>query len=191
MPPSADTWTGDSLRLVTMAMNFRQKGGDIAADAFRRLKPRYPDLTWHIIGGAPERSRGMEHGVTLEGVLAPHDPRDCERLRSILSSAFLLLHPTREDTSPLVITEAAYFGCPSISMNAFAIPELILDGETGILLERGADGAALAAAIESLLVERGLYARMRVRAREHALAAFRWDSTGQIIGDVIENILAG
>jgi glycosyltransferase involved in cell wall biosynthesis len=189
-PPAMDTWDGESLRLVTMAMDFRQKGGDIVADAYRRLRPRFPALTWSIIGGPPDFSPGTLPGVTYEGRLRIDDSAGADRLRAVLANAFLCLHPTREDTSPLVLTEAAYFGCPSISTSAFAIPELILDGETGILLERGADGAALAEAIERLLLDRERYRKMRQRAREYSLSTFRWDLTGKIICDGIDKALS-
>ena len=189
-PPPRDAWDGESLRLITMAMDFRQKGGDLVADAFRRLRPRFPSLTWHIVGGAPDFAPASLPGVTYEGVLRPDDPDDGVRLRDLLSSAFLCLHPTREDTSPLVITEAAYFGCPTVSLKTFAIPELVLHGDTGVLLEPDADGEALAAAIENLLLDREGYARMRQRAREFSLATFRWESTGAVICDFIERALS-
>ena len=189
-PPPKDAWDGESLCLVTMAMDFRQKGGDIVTDAYRRLRARFPALTWSIIGGPPDFAPDTLPGVTYEGMLRMDDAEDVDRLRAVLANSFLCLHPTREDTSPLVLTEAAYFGCPSIATRAFAIPELILDGETGILLETGADGAALAAAIEQLLLDRNRYAGMRQRARAFSVSAFRWNGTGQVICNAIEGSLA-
>jgi len=96
----------------------------------------------------------------------------------LLAQAFLLVHPTREDTSPLVVTEAAYFGCPAISVNQFALPELVVDGATGLLLEPPVTAEQLAAAIECLLTDRTRYLEMRRQARVYAMENYQWDHIG-------------
>lgn len=183
-PPSRDTFDGKSRSLVTIAMNFVQKGGDVVLDAFNALAQRTPGLTWHIIGGRPPSRVETLPGITWEGVLDLAKPVDKARLEGILANAFLLLHPTREDINPLVIAEAAYFGCPTISVNRFAIPELIVNGVTGILLE-SPDAVAIANAITELLQNPQRYGDMRRNARARALANFTWDKVGRTIADCI------
>jgi glycosyltransferase involved in cell wall biosynthesis len=183
-PPDSDLWDGHSHRLVTIAMNFEQKGGTVVLEAYRTLKERFPSLTWHIIGGEPACAwKGVE-GITYEGVLNPESPRDRQRLQSVLANAFLLLHPTREDTSPLVITEAAYFGVPAISTNSFAIPELITNGVTGLLIET-ATASEVVTAVSELIVNEQRYRDMRRNAREHSLSRSRWETVGRIMCDRI------
>jgi glycosyltransferase involved in cell wall biosynthesis len=177
-PPDADTWDGASLKLVTLAMKFRQKGGDLVLDAYRKLKPQFPGLTWHIIGGPPEGNWEKLEGIVYEGVLQPDEPAGLARLRELLAGAFLLVHPTREDTNPLVLTEAAYFGCPAVSVRRFAIPELVVDGETGVLVDFPPEAGSVAAAIARLLEEPNRYRRMRVAARAHALEHSSWKMIG-------------
>jgi glycosyltransferase involved in cell wall biosynthesis len=183
-PPDQDRWNGNSRELVTIAMNFSQKGGDVVLEAFKMLKPRFPELTWRIIGGRPPAGTDTVPGITYEGLLDPGNPDDCARLERIMSDAFLLVHPAREDTSPLVITEAAYFGCPSISVNRFAIPELVHHGVTGILVEDPHPGR-IADAIAELLVNPDRYRDMRMNARTSALANSSWDSVGALMADVM------
>jgi len=174
-----------------MAFNFRQKGGDITLGAYRILKPRFPSLTWHIIGGPPAGDWHSVPGISYEGALRPDVPAERERLRALLAEAFLLVHPTREDTSPLVLTEAAYFGCPAISVNSFGIPELVKHGRTGLLVDPPVTSDAVAAAIAGLLEERGGYLDMRRAARSTALEKHSWDRIGTVMCDRIEESLAG
>jgi glycosyltransferase involved in cell wall biosynthesis len=190
-PPNADTWDGASLKLVTLAMKFRQKGGDLVLEAYRKLKPRFPGLTWHIIGGPPEGEWETLEGIVYEGVLQPDEGAGLARLRELLAGAFLLVHPTREDTNPLVLTEAAYFGCPSVSVRRFAIPELVVDGETGVLVDFPPEAGSVAAAIASLLEEPNLYRRMRVAARAHALEHSSWEMIGETIAAEIGRVTGG
>jgi glycosyltransferase involved in cell wall biosynthesis len=187
-PPPDDTWDGASHRLITMAMDFHQKGGDLVFGAYQILKRRFPSLTWHIVGGSPDFAWERREGIVYEGYLRPDRPAELVRLQALLSSAFLLLHPTREDTSPLVITEAAYFGCPTISVNRFAIPELVLNGVTGLLLEHPTPGA-LANSVTELLENEQRYRDMRRNAREHALRNSDWDRVGRLISDRIADCL--
>jgi glycosyltransferase involved in cell wall biosynthesis len=164
-----------------MAMDFEQKGGDIVLDAYKTLKPRFPSLSWRIIGGQPCSGFDSLDGVTYEGELNVEVDADLKRLRQILSEAFLLVHPTREDTSPLVVTEAAYFGCPSLSVRAFALPELVDDGVTGLLVDFPARPADIVNGITTLMDDPARYQEMRTRARSESLARHSWPAIGEMI----------
>ncbi|WP_309381101.1 glycosyltransferase family 4 protein [Cerasicoccus frondis] len=185
-PPESDSWDGESLNLVTIAMKFEQKGGDILLTAFKELRRRHPKIRWHIIGGEPadESWRSIPE-ITFEGKLRPDNADELARFENILANAFLLIHPTREDTSPLVLTEAAYFGCPSISVRKFGIPGLVTDGQTGLLLDPPVEPNELLAAIETLIQDTECYQRMRQAARAMALQQFTWEAVGSNLADYI------
>lgn len=187
--PPADTWDGGSRQLLSIAMKFRQKGGDLVLEAYRALKPTYPDLSWNIVGGAPEGDWQSLGGITHEGVLDPDEPKQLAKLRDLLATAFLLVHPTREDTSPLVLTEAAYFGCPAVSVRRFAIPELVRDGETGCLVEFPPTAGSVTAAIAGLLEDAPRYRRMRAEARRQAVERYTWERIGETMAEEIRRHL--
>jgi glycosyltransferase involved in cell wall biosynthesis len=177
-------------RLVTIAKHFRQKGGDLVASAYNELKSRYPQLSWTIIGGPPDVITQTLADVSYAGFLHADRPADVERFRQCLAQADLLVHPTREDTNPLVLAEAAAFGCPCITVKAFAIPELVEDQVTGILLPQPTDPTRLSEAIEHLIMNPARLAAMRRAARERALRLFQWDSIGNEIATEIHKSLA-
>jgi glycosyltransferase involved in cell wall biosynthesis len=189
-PPEEDTWPGKPLILLSIAMKFEQKGGDIILKAYKMLKKIHPDLRWHIVGGKPTGDWEGEDGIVYEGALNPDNEVDLARFRQLLSKAFLLLHPTREDTNPLVITEAASFGCPSVSVNRFAIPELVIDGKTGILLDYPAKPEQLLEAVKSLIEAPEIYRRMRHAAFEFSRSQFDWHGIGHRMAETINSKLA-
>jgi len=186
--PDKDCWPDNSLRLVTSAKNFKQKGGDLVAKAFDILKPEIPDLTWSILGGEPDFDWSKKDGVTYEGFLDPQREEEMDKMTDVLSRAFLFLHPTREDINPLVITEAAYFGCPSISVRKFALPELIQDGTTGLLIDPPIPPEAIAESIRLLISDPEGYRAMRKAAREFALKTSTWKLVGERMSRVIDKI---
>ena len=189
-PPEKDTWTPGTHSLLTVAMNFKQKGGDVVLDAYRLLKPRFPSLAWNVVGAAPEGDWQSLSGITYAGTLDVDRPADKARLVKLMSEAFAIVHPAREDTSPLVLTETAYFGCPAVSVNSFAIPELVIDGTTGFLVESPASSSDVAAAITRLIEDETGYVAMRREARARSIANYSWTSVGTFICDKIEERLS-
>lgn len=190
-PPASDIRdNARPRRILTIAKHFRQKGGDLVLDAFLALKRRFPELEWSIIGGEPEGNWREIPGISYEGFLRPDHSSELQRFRDLLANAFLLIHPTREDTNPLVLIEAAYFGCPCVSVRDFAIPELVIDGETGLLLDRPITADSLVRSVEQLITNQSRYLEMRRIARERAVARFDWNSTGAELAGHIHRCLA-
>jgi glycosyltransferase involved in cell wall biosynthesis len=73
--------------------------------------------------------------------------------------------PTRNEAFGLVFQEAAAAGIPAIGTHHNAVPEIILDGETGLLVPVG-DTQKLAEAMHALIDSADLRARLGARARE-------------------------
>jgi glycosyltransferase involved in cell wall biosynthesis len=187
--PGKDVYDNRNMIMVSIARNFKQKGGDIIFDAYLELLQFYPKLQWHIIGEKPDRQWERFEGIRCYGFLDKNSPKDLSAMQSVLEQAFVLVHPTREDTNPLVISEAGYFGCPSISVDRFAIPELIRNGENGILLDYPVETGKLVEAVKSLVENPGRYKRMRRQAREYALQTANWDKVGDRIAQHIIDTL--
>ena len=72
------------------------------------------------------------------------------------------------------VVEAMAAGLPVVATRAGALPEIVVDGETGILVERG-DREGLAAAISRLLSDAHLRERMGAAGRERVRQLFTWE----------------
>lgn len=82
-----------------------------------------------------------------------------ESIPSFLASARIVVVPSLDEPFGLVALEAAQCGRPVIATDIQRLPEIVSDGETGLLVPAG-DPVALAHAIEALLVDDTLAARM-------------------------------
>ena len=183
--PKKDTYSG-SLNLVIIANNFYQKGGDLVFEAFKLLKQNHNTLQLHIIGGHPGQNVEATKGVVYHGYLYKEQHKDLLKLESILAQAFLLMHVTREDTNPLVITEAGYFGCPAISVNKYAIPELIIHHKTGVLLVYLPKPKRIAAAVEALILDKESYFVMRKATAQFNKETFAWNQIGKVLKTILD-----
>ena len=92
-------------------------------------------------------------------------------IEDYLQAVDLGLFASESESFCLSILEAMAFACPSVSTSVGGIPEVIIDGETGILAPLG-DTAALAAAVSALIADPARRARLGAAAKKRAAEKF-------------------
>jgi glycosyltransferase involved in cell wall biosynthesis len=166
--PARDAYAG-SQEFAFVSTNFEAKGGPLVVEAFREVRKRYPEASLVIVGDRPPRQI-LSSGVRSVGFLRKEVPEEYQRFREILAEARAVISATSSDICPLLFVEASYFGCPVISTRKFAIPEIVDDGQTGLLLDESPDSDSLARAMSRLLEMTDEYHRMRAAAWAKARA---------------------
>lgn len=166
--------------LLSVGRLVEKKGFEFALRALRRALADNASLHYHLIGDGPLRASleaivaelGIGGRVTFHGQLAR------EQVEAVRRRAQLLLVPSvtaadgDEEGIPVVVMEAMAAGVAVIATRHAGIPELVIDGETGLLVPER-DSPALASAIERLLGDAALSARLTRGAR--ARVAHRHD----------------
>lgn len=131
-----------------------------------------------VAGDGPLRSR-------VPGALGmlPH-----EELVVRYGQASVVACPSHREGFGVVCAEAMAHGRPVVASRVGGLIDLVADGETGILVEPG-DVSGLRAALERLLGDAELRARMGAAARERVRARLSWDrvtdATLDLYGDVL------
>jgi glycosyltransferase involved in cell wall biosynthesis len=186
-PPDRDAYAG-GVHLLFVAHDFVQKGGPLVLEAFRRVRAAHPEATLSIVGQHARLRLDDHPGVTQVGFIRKTVEPERRALEALFAGAFALVLPTAADVNPLVVLEAGYFGCPTVSVRRFGIPDLVADGDTGALVDDPATPERIADAILALGVDRPRYLAMRSAARERTLGAFTWDVVGARIGDELASL---
>lgn len=106
---------------------------------------------------------GLGAHVEFPGFL--EDPRPC------MSACDLVLLPSFKEGLPLSAVEAMAIGRPIVASDAGGLPEVVEDGETGLIVPRG-EPQLLTVAINRLLRDPGLRARMGQAGRRRAEERF-------------------
>lgn len=162
----------DPPRLVCLGRHVRDKGLDIAVAAFARLTGRFPDLRLTVIGDGPERPALERQAARLDLGGRIDFPGRVPEIPPYLDAATVVVMPSRwEETFGLVALEAALMARPVVVTRAGALPEVVVHGETGLVVEKE-DDEGVAEAIAFLLERPGTARRMGRAARERAIRMF-------------------
>jgi len=132
--------------LLAISRLVPQKGLDVAVRALRRVREEEPRAVLVVLGEGPERARLAGEGVYLPGRVGD--------VSAWLARAELLVHPARWEGFGLALLEAMLAGKPVVATRVSSIPEIVVDGETGLLVPPD-DPEALAAAILRVLRDPG------------------------------------
>lgn len=149
------------------------KGADLLLDALAALRPSHPGLTASFIGDGPQadHTRARARTLGLDDVTTFLGAQPEEAVADLLQRADLLVLPSFAEGLPVVLMEAMATGLPVIASRIAGIPELVRDGENGLLIPAG-DTVALTAAIDRLLTDPDLRLRMGQDGRATVLADF-------------------
>jgi glycosyltransferase involved in cell wall biosynthesis len=135
------------------------KGADVLLQAIPLARARVPEAVFNFYGYQPQPGEQLPEGVACYGFL----PK-AELLRRYHTADMCVL-PSRWDNSPNAVYEAMVAGKAVVASRIGGIPELVADGETGILVPPG-EPEPLAQAIVTLLLDDERRVRMGERGRE-------------------------
>lgn len=134
-------------------------------------------LAW---AGTPPGRRCEVHVVTASPPAGagpnvhhhPPMPVASQALVALFQDADVLALPTRADCHPFVLLEAMAVGLPVVTTRVGAVPELVVDGETGLVVPPDSL-PDLARALDRLVSEPDLRRAYGAAGRARALEAFR------------------
>jgi len=149
--------------LGTVAGDKPVKGVDVLLAAFAALPPEFADSHLVCVGCRPARWEAEAAGLGLAG--RTHFTGRVENVADHLAALDLFVLPSRSESLPNTLMEAACLGLPAVASNVGGVPELIRGNG---LLVPPQDPAALAAALARLLADPA--ERNRLAAASRALA---------------------
>ena len=159
----------------------RRKGFQLLIDALKPLRD-VPNLWLLAIG----------RGDGLEALPLPYRQirfLDDDRLLSALyGAADLFVIPSIQDNLPNTALEALSCGLPIVGFEVGGIPDIVREGENGLLAPDG-DTARMSAAIREILVNADRRQRMKTAARSIAVSEFALDTQAARYESLYRSIL--
>ena len=172
------------------------EGLDLLIEAARQMLPRYPQLRVLLVGGGPQESNlraqavaaGLQERVIFTGRVPHADVQRYYQLIDVLAYPRLPIRLT-ELVTPLKPLEAMAQGRMLVASDVGGHRELIRHGQTGFLFRAG-DAAALAGALDDVLVRRPSWPKLREQARRFVEVERTWASSVARYREVYRRALA-
>jgi glycosyltransferase involved in cell wall biosynthesis len=158
----------DSLQCAFIGRVTQIKRPDRFLDVVSEIKKRGVDLDFFIAGDGEildmcgERIKQEDLPVTILGWQS-----DIER---VLSSADMVVLTSDNEGTPLSLIQAGMAGLPVVTTSVGSVPEVVLDGVTGIVT--GLDVQEIANALEKLVNDKVLRTKLGTAAQEFTLSNF-------------------
>jgi alpha-maltose-1-phosphate synthase len=181
-PPRAAPRSGTPT-ILFIGKQFERKGGAYLLEAFRLVRERYP--TARLVIAGPPMAPSAEPGIEWLGNLDKNTPDGWARMAGAYQDADVFCLPSLFEPFGIVILEAMFFGLPCVGTAAWAIPEMIADGETGYTVPR-ADARALAERLCLMLADPVRAHQMGLAGRRRAEERFSWSSVARRMTERIE-----
>jgi glycosyltransferase involved in cell wall biosynthesis len=149
------------------------KNVDGVAAAWRLAAPRLPEASLLLVGDGPrpEAFEALVRDLPAQTTWTRRLPSD--EVARALDETWALLLPSRSEGTPRVVLEALCRGRAVIGGRVGGIPDVVRDGENGVLVEPG-DHAGIADALVRVLGDRETAERLGAAA---AADAGRWSYT--------------
>ncbi len=164
---SAPVAAGTPGRLLFVGRLIERKGAEYALRAVAELVRQGRAVTLTIIGDGPERPAlerlagelGVADRTRFEGALPPDEVARRYRECGILVMPAVTDWKGEQEGFGMVLVEGMSAGVPIVATRSGGIPDVIRDGDTGLLVPER-DASALAAAVGRLLDDAPLRARL-------------------------------
>ena len=192
VPAQAKIMPAPPVRLCFIKLHKYVYGPDVLLRAFALVRSQMPDLRLTIAGTGemtPQLRRivdKLDLNLKVEFVgLIPHG-----QVYSLLQEHHIMVMPSRKEAFGVAALEAAACGRPTIASRVGGIPEVVLDGVTGLHVPPGDEGA-LAEAIIRLAGDVEACRRMGEAGRLLVLERFRWEHSLNLMTEVYESMIHG
>ena len=160
------------------------KGMDLVVPAFAEVLKQHPDTRLIVVGDGSLRSimeqQAMELGCSDHITWAGRQPQ--EELANWYSQMDIVFMPSRSEGFGLTAIEAMSNGCVVVASNVGGLPEVVRDGECG-LLHRSEDAKDMSEKISLLINDKDTYNRLQAQSINE-VEKYSFEHYAELINDM-------
>lgn len=181
----------EALLLGTVANLLPLKGYEVMLEAFSIILAAVPTVHYLIIGGGAAEYCARLKAIAVERGVGErvHFVGFQESVASYLSILDLYVHPSLREALGLAVVEAMAMGKAVVATTTGGLPEVVAQGETGLLVPPG-DVESLAATVVSLLEDKVRREQMGRNGKARAQERFSLDASVSQMEQLYEEVLA-
>ncbi|NEQ21423.1 MAG: glycosyltransferase family 4 protein [Microcoleus sp. SIO2G3] len=181
----------ETRKILCVANYVPRKGLLYLIEAFAQIERQ--NFTLHLVGNPKDNSSyynklvAAVEKLNLTDVVVFHEGSDQENIKRLYSSSDIFVLPSLKETFGIVFLEAMHYGLPIITTNVSAMPEVITDGENGLLVPP-TDSQALAKAISRLIEKPELREQLGETGRKRIQNSYYWEQTSSKFLSLVQSM---
>ena len=179
-------YDADQILVGSLGRLSTEKGYDLLIEAFTRVARDYSGLQLLVAGIGPEQQRLQE--LAEQSDAAIRFLGFCDDTVLLYNALDIFVSSSRREGMPNVLLEAMSMELPIVATRIAGVPDLILDGETGLLVE-SEQVRELELAIRNLLESRELRDRIGAAARRRIEDRFQFEDRIKKITSIYDALL--
>ncbi|HLY99232.1 MAG TPA: glycosyltransferase family 4 protein [Candidatus Angelobacter sp.] len=181
---------GSAKKLLFAGTWLKRKGTSDLVAAFTTLAARHPELMLVVLNpGTPESSVQSCFPEEIRSRVVCRQAEPEEGNAAAMAAADIYLLPSLFEGTPLTLIEAMFEGMPIITTATCGMKDVIEEGRSGLLVPIRSP-QAIVAAVERLLSDPALRARLGQAARAEALQKYTWPRVAETVRVAYERLCA-
>jgi len=183
LPQLSNQSSSHRLTALFIGKNFYRKGGDLLLKAFARSREHFPEARLLFL----TRDK-IPSNLPLDGVeiIAPTWKR--EVISALFRRADFFAMPSRLETWGDVFLEAMAYGLPCIGTDEDAMPEIIINQRTGLIVP-GESIDGLTSALKLLFGNAALRRQLGIAGRQRVETTFTWEKVVEKMVPVLREVV--
>ena len=182
-------WRADNITAIYIGGLVESKGISELAAACEPLLSKHQNFSLVCVGDGPARNilsrlgerSGRDGAVHLPGRVGPDEvPR-------FLQGADFLVLPSHSEGMPQAVVEAMNCGLPVVATSVGGVPEAVVDGQTGLLVE-ARDVSQLREAMERMIVDPAFRETAGREGHRRARDVFDPEENATIFADALRSL---
>ncbi|MGO4855241.1 glycosyltransferase family 4 protein [Phaeovulum sp. W22_SRMD_FR3] len=165
-----------------------RKGVDVLISALAQLSAVLPWRATICGNGEVEKYREMARAAGLAERTDFPGWQSEDQVTAHLRNADIFVLPSRAENQPVAILEAMSLAVPVVSTRVGAIPQQVVDGKTGLLVD-ASDVTGLTEALRCLLADKDLRRQMGLAGQEHFAANFSIRRNVQLVSGLYDDLV--
>jgi colanic acid/amylovoran biosynthesis glycosyltransferase len=164
------------------------KGLPIILEVLARLE----DVTLDIVGDGPDRQllEAQARALNISSRVRFLGYQSQQHIRGLFKQADVFVMSSFAEGVPVVLMEAMAAGIPVVAPRIAGIPELVRDGQSGLLVAPG-DVNEMASAVDRLLRDAALRNRFAIAARHDVERDFNIQTESRWLAEIVSSAIAG
>lgn len=185
--------TNSRRKLVTVARLVPYKGIDMVIKSLKHVIDEIPDIIYLVIGEGRDRERletivrdeGLDNYVSFLGKISDEEIINFYKRCDVFLMASRVIEGEPVEGFGIAFLEANACGKPVIGGNSGGIPDAVVDGATGFLVDPN-DPVMIARKIIALLVNKDLAKQYGAFGRNRVEKYFDWEKRGAELENVLK-----